>query len=306
MKSGHVIGVMDIPNNRSSHQDKMPKGAGFGILFVFVYFSLVLKIPIFIWLPGLIMSLASFWGGDKHLLSVTQRLYIHFGCSLTFLIFIFYTKQVTLGTYILCLPASVFIVGTANIYNFMDGIDGIAGITGFLGFLLVAFYNKISGMDQVYGLLSLALAFSCLGFLCLNTPRAKVFLGDVGSILIGFVFACLIIVLSEDIMDFLVMAGFLAPFFLDEIFTMIVRIRNKDSLIEPHRKHIYQVLTNKAGISHWKISMGYGVMQLVIGLSVVFIKPDGILFLLMTYLAYSLAFFIFSVIIRRKFPLNEN
>ena len=188
----------------------------------------------------------------------------------------------------------------------MDGIDGIGGITGFLGFMLIAFYNNLSGMDPAYAYLSLALAFSCLGFLCFNTPRAKVFLGDVGSILLGFVFACLIIALSENIMDFFIMAGFLAPLYFDELFTMVVRIRSKDSLIEPHRKHIYQVLVNEACIPHWKISLGYGLIQLIIGLFVISIKPKGLFFLLSAYLIFGLIFAVFSAFVRRKFPINEN
>ena len=305
-KYGGMIGSIDIPNNRSSHNKDVPKGGGFGILLALVFFSLSLKIPIFIWLPGLIISLTSFWGGDRHCLSVKQRLFIHFGCSLLFSILFLYSKQAGFETYIFCFPISVFIVGTANFYNFMDGIDGIAGITGFLGFSLVAFYTKISGMEPIYGALSLSMAFACLGFLLFNTPKAKIFLGDVGSILLGFVFACLIIVLSKDLMDFFVMAGFLAPFYFDEIFTMVFRIKNKEPLIKPHRKHIYQILANEAGIGHCKVSLGYGFLQLIIGLSAILIKPAGMFFLLGTYLVYCVIFAGFSIIVRRKFPLNEN
>ena len=239
-------------------------------------------------------------------MSVTQRLLMHFGCSLFFSAFFLYSNQAALSTYIICLPISVFIVGTANFYNFMDGIDGIAGITGFIGFSLVAFYGQISGMESVYGVLSLSMAFACLGFLCFNVPKAKIFLGDVGSILLGFLFACLIIVLSEDLVDFFVMAGFLAPFYFDEIFTMIFRIRNKELLIKPHRKHIYQILANEAGIGHCRVSLGYGFLQLIIGLSAIFVKPAGMFFLLAIFLFYSFIFACFSIIIRRKFPLSEN
>lgn len=306
MKYGDMIGTIDIPNGRSSHHVNIPKGGGFGILAAFVLFSLILEISIFIWIPALIMSLISFWGGDKHLLSVKQRLLIHFGCSLVFSIFFLYSKQFGYGSYMICLPISVFIVGTANFYNFMDGIDGIAGITGFIGFSLVAFYGRISGVESVYVVLSLSVAFACLGFLCFNIPKAKIFLGDVGSILLGFLFACLIIVLSEDLVDFFVMAGFLAPFYFDEIFTMLFRIRIREPLIKPHRKHIYQILANEAGIGHCWVSLGYGVLQIVIGLSAILIKPTGLFFLLGTYFIYSLIFAGFSIMIRRKFSLNEN
>ncbi|MEE4365120.1 MAG: UDP-N-acetylmuramyl pentapeptide phosphotransferase [Desulfotignum sp.] len=306
MKYGAMMGVIDRPSKRSSHHDNIPKGGGFGILAALVFASLMLQIPVFIWVPALVISLASFWGADKYILPVSQRLVIHFGCSLFFLIFFLSAKQVDVLTYAAWLPVLVFIVGTANFYNFMDGIDGIAGITGFLAFSLTAFYAWLSGLDQAFVHLGLALAFSCLGFLCFNIPRAKVFLGDVGSILLGFVFACLIVFLSRDLSDFMVMAGFLAPFYFDELFTMVVRIKHRDSLIEPHRRHIYQILVNEAGIGHWKVALGYGMVQLAIGISVIAVQQNGWGILVGTYFFYGLMFALFSVIIRRKFVADEN
>ncbi len=306
MKYGAMIGVIDRPSKRSSHHNNIPKGGGFGILVALVFASLILKIPVFIWMPALVISLASFWGADKYILPVSQRLVIHFGCSLFFLVFFLFWKQADALTYVAWLPVLVFIVGTANFYNFMDGIDGIAGITGFLAFSLTAFYAWFSGLDQAVVYLGLSLAFSCLGFLCFNIPRAKVFLGDVGSILLGFVFACLVVFLSRNLSDFMVMVGFLAPFYFDELFTMVVRIKHKDSLIEPHRKHIYQILVNEAGIGHWKVSLGYGMVQLAIGVSVIAVQPKGWGGVLGTYFLYGLIFAMVSIIIRRKFVDDEN
>lgn len=300
MRFGGRIGINDIPNNRSSHEEIIPRGGGIGVLFAFIWASLVLSIPVSIWFPSLVIALTGLWGGDKHRLSVKERLVLQFGCSMFFLAFFLYSKQVSLGNYFLIVPISVFIVGTSNYYNFMDGIDGIAGITGVVGFSLLSFYNHIPGIDNDYTALCLVMAFACLGFLCFNMPKARVFIGDIGSILLGFVFACLVIALSENMTDFILMAGFIAPFYLDELSTMVVRIKDGDSLIIAHRKHIYQLLANEVGISHWKISLGYGLVQMMIGLSVIFIKPMGIYFILFFYLVYSLLFIWFSIIIRKK------
>ncbi len=300
IKFADKLGLGDIPNQRSSHSKVIPKGGGIGILTAFVLASLVLAISVSFWLPSLIIALISLWGGDKHLLSVKERLLIQFGCSMVFLVFFLYSKQAAPGTYFFIVPISVFIVGTSNFYNFMDGIDGIAGITGVVGFSLLSYYISLSGTVDGYYNLCLVLAFSCLGFLCFNMPRAKVFIGDIGSILLGFVFACLVIALSENMIDFIVMAGFLAPFYLDELSTMIARIKGGDSLIISHRKHIYQLLANEMGISHWKISLAYGFVQLLIGLSIIIIKPMGVYFILLAYLVYSLIFVFFSISVRKK------
>jgi UDP-N-acetylmuramyl pentapeptide phosphotransferase/UDP-N-acetylglucosamine-1-phosphate transferase len=300
MKFGGRMGINDIPNHRSSHEVVIPRGGGVGILIAFIAASLVLSIPLWLWLPALAIALVSLWGGDKHRLSVKERLVIQFGCSMIFLIFFLYSKQVALSTYLLIVPISVFIVGTSNFYNFMDGIDGIAGITGVVGFLLLYLYNHIPGEVDGYPALCLTLSFSCLGFLCFNIPKAKVFLGDIGSILLGFLFACLVIALSENMVDFIVMIGFMAPFYFDELLTMIVRKKNGDSLIIAHRKHIYQLLANEAGISHCKISLAYGVAQAIIGLSLIMIKPMGVNFILLVYLVYGLISVWVSITIRKK------
>ncbi len=300
MRFGGRIGINDIPNHRSSHEKSIPRGGGVGILIAFISASLVLSMPVNLWLPSLVIALGSLWGGDKHRLSVRERLVLQFGCSLVFLAFFFYSKQVAFSAYLLTVPISVFIVGTSNFYNFMDGIDGIAGITGVVGFSLLSFYNYSFGTDDGYSILCLILVFSCLGFLCFNMPRAKVFIGDIGSILLGFVFACLVITLSENLVDFIVMIGFLATFYFDELLTMAVRIKDGDSLIIAHRKHVYQLLANEVGISHWKVSLAYGVVQAIIGLSIIMIKPMGFKFILLAYLAYSLIFAWFSIIIRKR------
>lgn len=299
VKFGHQIGIDDIPNHRSSHYEIIPKGAGIGILSAFVFASLVLKIPAYLWLPSFLVSLMSLWGGDHHRLSPNQRLVFQFGCSLFFLIFFLSSSRTGPLIYFLYVPLSIFIVGTANFYNFMDGIDGIAGITGLIGFSLLALYSYLLGIQEPYGKLCIALACSCIGFLCFNIPKAKVFLGDIGSILIGFLFSCLTIALSEKISDFFVMAGFLATFYFDELFTMAIRISRGDSLLHPHRKHIYQLLVNEFSISHWKIALIYGVVQLIIGISVVFVRSD-LLHIFLLYGLYSLIFVIVSLIIHKK------
>jgi Fuc2NAc and GlcNAc transferase len=82
---------------------------------------------------------------------------------------------------------------------------------------------------------------------------------------------------------------------------MVVRIRNGENLLRAHRKHIYQLLANEKGIPHWKVSVGYGLLQAIVGLSVLWVKPLG-LTPVIVFLAVCLsAFFIFSAFVRRSF-----
>lgn len=294
------IGLIDIPSSRSSHSVVIPKGAGMGTLAAFLTASLSLPLPLWLWIPATCISLVSLFGGDRHLLSVNARLFVQFGCSFFFLLFLLNPTQGSIHLFLLAVPLSVFIVGTSNLYNFMDGIDGIAGITSVVGFCLLWFYIGWIEADPVYGDLCLVLIFSCLGFLCFNLPQAKVFLGDVGSVFLGFLFSCLVVGAAERVTDFMVMTGFIAPFYFDELVTMKVRIQQGDSLIVPHRKHVYQLLANELGISHWKISTGYGFFQMIIGLSGIYLASRGAWSVLLAYLGYGLIFFIFSGIVRKK------
>ncbi len=177
MRHGDRIGAIDVPNCRSSHHREIPKGAGLGILAALIVSSLLLAVPYYIWFPAMVISLASFWGADKHVLPVFHRLAIHFGCSLFFLYLLLHSQNQGPAGYVIWLPVLVFIVGTANFYNFMDGIDGIAGITGFLAFLLIGVYAGLAGMGPNMVLFSLSVASACLAFLCFSFPKASVFWG---------------------------------------------------------------------------------------------------------------------------------
>ena len=280
-----------------------PKGGGIGILVAFILSSLALKVPAGFWLFASILALVSFYG-DRFELSPKFRLPIQFVAALILLSPVLFSNS----SFNLCpfpsafclLPLSVFIVGTANCYNFMDGINGIAAITGVVGFGLLALFTFFSEGDSSFAMLSICICLSCLGFLPFNMPRARVFMGDVGSILLGFVFAGMVIWLSKSLLDFICLSAFLFPFYADEFTTMAVRIRDGENLARPHRRHLYQLLANEKGISHWKISVGYGLLQVVVGLSVLLLRHFRSVMMLSVLAAYFGTFIVVSFAVRRK------
>jgi len=299
---GNRLGLQDIPNHRSSHDYVVPKGGGIGILAAFVVSAVFSGLDKSFWIPAFILSLVSFIG-DRTEIKPALRLIVQFGCSLVFLGSFFHQDQGIL-IYILVLPLAVYITGTANFYNFMDGINGIAGITGITGFFLLSVYGYVSDASFNYILLSTAMAFACAGFLPFNIPKAKVFMGDIGSVLLGFVFACIVILLSDSFLSFICLTGFLFPFYADVLTTMWVRIKNKESLKQPHRKHVYQILANGYGITHWKISTGYGGLQLAVGIAVIFLKEFGYIPVLSVLTTSFACFSVFSVILRKNMEKN--
>jgi len=202
---------------------------------------------------------------------------------------------------------TLFIIGTANFYNFMDGINGIAGITGIVGFGLLAVYIFINDGQNLIFIIATCISFSCLGFLPLNVVKGKVFMGDVGSILLGSVFGSLVFLASKTFLDFVCLASFLFPFYADELTTLLVRFRDGESLTKPHRRHIYQILANEKGITHWKISVGFGLLQLVVGASAILVKPYGVLavfgLLILCFITFAFVSFYLRSFLKKESPV---
>jgi hypothetical protein len=97
-------------------------------------------------------------------------------------------------------------------------------------------------------------------------------MGDIGGILLGAAFAGLIWLAAESVLDFVCMASFLFPFYVDELTTVIIRLKDGENLTKPHRRYYYQLLANEKGIAHWKVSVGYGVFQVAVGISVLMVR----------------------------------
>ncbi len=294
---GMKLSIIDRACERSSHSGNIPKGGGVGILIAFIFVSVLLGMDTFFWIPAVCLSLVSLMG-DMVDLPVFLRLLVQMLCSTIALTGYFF--PVTIPYYFLFPGFIFFMVGTANIYNFMDGINGIAGITSVVAFGLIAVYAHTLGAGGQYVILAVSIALSSLAFLYFNLPAARVFMGDVGSVMLGFVFALVVIGVARNLLDFFCMAGFLFLFYMDELTTMAVRVKNKESLTKAHRRHVYQLLANEIGVAHWKVSIGYGLFQLVIGLSIVFLRPYGIVPVFLLYAACSIVFVKVSCIIREK------
>ena len=251
-----------------------------------------------LWLPAVLISVVGLLG-DKFTISPYLRLFFQFLCSFAFL-YGFLEYDVTLFGVLVSIILSIYICGTTNLYNFMDGIDGIAGVMGVVCFGLLAFYFHIRGVEPLLQELSICISIACAAFLTLNLPRARVFMGDVGSILLGFVFATMVISASTDLSMFLSAMSFLFVFYMDELVTMLVRLRNRENLLTPHRRHVYQLLANEGGLPHWKISVAYGAVQLAVGITVIALEPRGSGTVITFLLACTVLGFVIHWIIRDR------
>ena len=300
-KFGSKIALLDNPNERSSHSIPIPRGGGIGICLAFMSAGfLSTKYQTFIILASIIGLIGLL--EDRFTLSSKFRLFIQIVFSAS-VVFLFSGLPATVIEAILFFLWIIFITGTANFYNFMDGINGIAGLTGIVAFGLMAFFSHFVVNAPDVALISIALSSACAGFLPFNFPKAKVFMGDVGSIFLGFVFASFVVKLSTNIGIFLCLVMFLSTFYADAIVTIFYRWRRGEDLMKAHRSHLYQYMSNELKIPHWKVSTVYALVQLIFGLFALFAYRKGLIWQLTVLGAFSILFLISYKIIKNINPV---
>ncbi|EKD98150.1 MAG: hypothetical protein ACD_23C00562G0002 [uncultured bacterium] len=260
-------GMIDRPNDRSSHELPTPRGGGLAIVVVFLGLCLWL-LPKQGFSPDLLCALAGggpvalvgFWDDRGHVPAV-WRLLVH-GIAATWAIVwlgglpaLEFDGVVYSWSWWGAPLAVLFVMWLINLYNFMDGIDGIAGVeavTVALGAAAILLYAD----DRASGLSLVAFAGAALGFLRWNWPPAKIFMGDVGSGFLGFVLGVFALFTPmQSRMSFWSWLILFGVFLVDATVTLLVRALRREKLHMAHRSHAYQHLAQRFR-SHQKITMG--------------------------------------------------
>lgn len=270
--------ILDIPNERSSHSVVTPRGGGLAVaatfLFAVVFIAIldIVSINVAIALVGGGLLIAAIgWVDDKYSVSPRLRLVVHFLAAVWALYWLGGFAQMDMGVTMVHLGwagsvlAAVGIVWLINLYNFMDGIDGIAGteaISVALGAGILLFWTGSVGLAWVGIILALAVG----GFLVWNWPPARIFMGDVGSGFLGYVFAVLALA-SENSggLPLLVWIVLLGVFVTDATVTLIRRLFKGEKLSEAHRSHVYQLAVQN-GFSHKQVTLTVLGTNMVLGL----------------------------------------
>jgi UDP-N-acetylmuramyl pentapeptide phosphotransferase/UDP-N-acetylglucosamine-1-phosphate transferase len=176
--------------------------------------------------------------------------------------------------WILAVLMGLWMVGYTNAFNFMDGINGIAGFQAGIGGLVMALMVGVGQgkWDSAPVLMSLAVSGAAFGFLPHNFPRARMFMGDVGSAPLGMVLAFLALWICREhgFHLFLPISLVFSNFILDTSITLVRRIRRGDAWLQPHREHFYQRLI-RSGRSHVFVTgweTGLLVLSGVVGVGV--------------------------------------
>ncbi len=270
--------VLDTPNQRSNHTKPVPLGGG---IAVFAVVGPLITAVILLYnsndtvawaVLGATLVLAVISGlDDLRGLPVMARLSAHGICVAVVLALI--PGKFTLFQGLVPIMLDRVIAGVAwiwflNLFNFMDGIDGLAGVEtasiGFGVFLAAGLIGAQGGPAvTVAGLSGLILGAAALGFLILNWHPARVFLGDVGSIPLGFLTGWLLIMLA--MWGYWVAALTLPAYYLaDASITITARALRGEKIWQAHTDHFYQRAVRR-GWSHAQVArfIGGGNIMLV-------------------------------------------
>lgn len=275
--------MLDQPGRRRSHTIATPRGGGIGIVLAVLVATLWLaaegSLPISTagaFALALVLVAAVGWIDDHRPLSAGLRLAVHFLAS---------------GVLVSQLPAvageagswndwvrvalQVLLLATAiNFWNFMDGIDGLIATqsTWVATCAMLAF--GLAGL-WAWALLAGALAGACLGFLPFNFPRARIFLGDVGSGGLGFACGGLLL-LAESTHSLTLWNALLitSALLLDAGFTLANRMLRGRRWYNPHREHLYQWLV-RSGPSHAQVTWLYLSWNLILVLPLLWLSHEN-------------------------------
>ena len=248
--------IQDIPNARSLHERPVPRIGGLALMLGMLTAWHFLANPATQWLyAGVIVLMLLSLIDDLNDLPAKWRLLGHLVVAIGFV-------GLDLGP----LPiyfAVLFVLGVVwmtNLYNFMDGANGLAGGMAAIGFGFYALAAVLQG-DLNFALMNLVIVGSSLAFLAFNFGKAKVFMGDAGSIPLGFLAAAIgLLGWQRGLWPLWFPVVIFSSFVLDATVTLLKRFLRGERVWEAHREHYYQRLI-QMGVSHKTTALiEYGLM----------------------------------------------
>ena len=273
-------GLLDLPNHRSMHTRATPTGGG--LVIVLSLLATLLSVHAgwphqSLWLSALIIAVLALigWFDDKFSLPVKLRFFLFIALAILLVIWVGRVDTIHFAnddflpvpTLLAGLLTAIGFIWLINLYNFMDGMDGLAGMQAVIAAAFFANWFYAVG-DIAWALVCLCVVASNLGFLVWNWSPAKIFMGDIGSLSLGGLFAILTVVgVSQYQFSVLACALLLGVFVFDATYTFLRRLYRRERVFEAHRSHLYQRLAG-CGIRHWLIVMVLaGLMLILSGLA---------------------------------------
>ena len=276
IKNATIFGLTDIPNERSSHTNITPRGAGIGFGFSFFVSILIFNYPLFIenWLVFLGIFLVFSIGilDDHKDASPKAKFYAIFAA--TILLFLNDISIYNLGSFFgfeislwyFALPFTMFaLAGFTNALNLIDGLDGLAGSVSIIilsSFLYIGYINH----DELMITISSITIASLVAFMFLNWNPAKIFMGDSGSLFLGFVVSVVATLSLQYIHPAAVFYLAALPI-VDTLVVMTRRLKKGISPFNPDKTHIHHILLKFFGKKVKKTVLFLSLMQILFSLT---------------------------------------
>lgn len=255
--------ILDTPNARSAHSVPIPRGGGLGLMIALLpaLGALWLTQQAPTWAPigvlcAALILVAISWRDDRHTLGALPRLVTHVLAAAIAMLALPADAHILQGLVPLWADrvfGGLALVYFINIFNFMDGIDGISGVETLsvgAGAALVAWLGHSPSIAPAEGLILAAVA---VGWLRWNWHPAKLFLGDVGSVPLGFLLGWLLLRLAAG--GAWAAALVIPAYYLgDASLTLLRRTLRGEKPWEAHREHVYQRATQR-GLSHQQVCL---------------------------------------------------
>ncbi|AWH28945.1 MULTISPECIES: glycosyltransferase family 4 protein [Stenotrophomonas] len=252
--------LLDQPGERRSHTVATPRGGGIAIVI-----SLLVAAGAAMWAwpdaagsvliasLGLVLVAGIGWWDDHRPLPAVRRLCVHVVAAALLAGLV----KLHGGSWLLAALVLFFTTSLINIWNFMDGINGIASSQA-----VIAALGLAPVLPWPYSLAAIALGLACLGFLPFNFPKAKIFMGDVGSGALGYAVSVVLAIASlKTNIQWMLLLVPISPFLVDAGFTLLARMLSGQRWMEPHTQHVYQRAV-QAGASHAQVTGMYFVLGL--------------------------------------------
>lgn len=267
--------VVDTPNARSSHDRPTPRGGGLSIvvalsgLAAWLAAAGILPADFFLAiLTGALLIGGIGFVDDHGGVPARYRFGVQSLAAIAAVALVGGLAPLPVGAAVFDLGwaghalAVIMLVWLTNLYNFMDGIDGIAAAEAIFVAVAAALLSGVGSTHYVV-LLEFGFAAACLGFLAWNWPPAKIFMGDVGSGLVGFALGLFALISAQlgilPVWTWLILAG---VFIVDATVTLVRRMSRGETWYEAHRSHLYQRAARRFA-SHGAVTLSVTLVNLL-------------------------------------------
>lgn len=273
--------LLDIPNDRSSHTQPTPRGGGLGFVIAFALTSAAIALLdlhsvesrdlLAIWAALVPLVIVGIFDDRGDVPARIRYLVQLSAAGIAIVSFGAFPQPwlAPLGTIGMAIAIVLTVIGMTaliNFYNFMDGLDGlVAGVS-----VVQLTYLAIELNQPILLLLVVAL----LGFLWWNWSPAKIFMGDVGSTVLGATVAIALLHQSNDPIRAWSSLAITLPLIADAIYTLVRRLMRQENIFKPHRTHLYQRL-QQSGWTHAQVASAYILATVGIALNLHFFQAMG-------------------------------